>query len=40
MSMGAELPGLDAGAKARADFHNRLQKMQGAITAVADCRTR
>mgnify|MGYP001312265679 CR=1 FL=1 len=38
-AMGAELPGLDAGAKARADFHNRLQKMQGGITAVADCRT-
>ncbi|MGE2716032.1 crotonase/enoyl-CoA hydratase family protein [Mycolicibacterium litorale] len=38
-AMGAELPGLDAGAKSRADFHKRLQKMQGAITAVADCRT-
>ncbi|WP_193046824.1 crotonase/enoyl-CoA hydratase family protein [Mycolicibacterium baixiangningiae] len=39
VAMGAELPGLDAGAKSRADFHKRLQKMQGAITAVADSRT-
>jgi enoyl-CoA hydratase len=38
-AMGAELPGLDAGARPRADFHKRLQKMQGAISAVADCRT-
>lgn len=38
-AMGATLPGLDAGAKARADFHKTLQKMQGAITAVADART-
>ena len=26
-------------AKPRADFHTRLKTMQGAITAVADCRT-
>ncbi|ABK70451.1 crotonase/enoyl-CoA hydratase family protein [Mycolicibacterium smegmatis] len=38
-AMGASLPALDAGAKSRSDFHKRLQKMQGAITAVADCRT-
>lgn len=38
-AMGAMMPGLDAGAKARADFHTTLRKMQGAITAVADCRT-
>src|SRR6476620_8252030 len=38
-AMGAEMPGLDAGAGDRAAFHKRLQKMQGAITAVADCRT-
>lgn len=38
-AMGGELPGLDAGAKSRADFHKRLQKMQAAITAVADSRT-
>jgi enoyl-CoA hydratase len=38
-AMGAVLPGLDAGAKSRADFHKRLQTMQGAITAVADSRT-
>lgn len=38
-AMGATLPGLDAGAKARSDFHTTLRKMQGAITAVADCRT-
>lgn len=38
-AMGATLPGLDAGAKGRADFHKTLQKMQGAISAVADCRT-
>ena len=38
-AMGAELPGPDAGAKSRSDFHKRLQKMQGAISAVADCRT-
>lgn len=38
-AMGGELPGLDAGARSRADFHKRLQKMQGAISAVADCRT-
>jgi enoyl-CoA hydratase len=29
----------DALAKPRAEFHARLQKMQGSITAVADCRT-
>jgi enoyl-CoA hydratase len=38
-AMGATLPGLDAGAKARSEFHTKLQKMQGAITAVADART-
>ncbi|OBB61690.1 enoyl-CoA hydratase [Mycobacterium sp. 852013-51886_SCH5428379] len=39
MAMGAELPGLTAGAKDRAGFHRRLQQMQAAISAVADCRT-
>jgi enoyl-CoA hydratase len=38
-AMGGTLPGLDAGARSRADFHKTLQKMQGAISAVADCRT-
>lgn len=38
-AMGATLPGLDAGAKGRLDFHQKLTKMQGAINAVADCRT-
>ena len=38
-AMGGTLPGLDAGAKGRAEFHSTLTKMQGAITAVADCRT-
>ncbi|MBU8807776.1 crotonase/enoyl-CoA hydratase family protein [Mycolicibacterium goodii] len=38
-AMGATLPGLDSGAKGRAEFHKKLQEMQGAITAVADCRT-
>ncbi|MBU8828103.1 crotonase/enoyl-CoA hydratase family protein [Mycolicibacterium goodii] len=39
VAMGATLPGLDSGAKGRAEFHKKLQEMQGAITAVADCRT-
>lgn len=38
-AMGSTLPALDAGAKARSDFHTKLQKMQGAISAVADSRT-
>ncbi len=38
-AMGATLPGLDAGAKARADFHKTILTMQQAISAVADCRT-
>ena len=38
-AMGATLPGLDAGAKDRLGFHQKLVKMQGAISAVADCRT-
>lgn len=38
-AMGATLPALDAGAKARAEFHTKLQRMQAAITAVADART-
>ncbi|MBJ7466808.1 MAG: crotonase/enoyl-CoA hydratase family protein [Mycolicibacterium sp.] len=38
-AMGATLPGLDAGAKDRLGFHQKLLKMQGAISAVADCRT-
>ncbi|MCV7283561.1 crotonase/enoyl-CoA hydratase family protein [Mycolicibacterium flavescens] len=38
-AMGATLPGLDAGAKGRHGFHTTLLKMQGAINAVADCRT-
>lgn len=38
-AMGGTLPGLDAGARSRADFHKTLKKMQGAISAVADCRT-
>ncbi|KUI28330.1 enoyl-CoA hydratase [Mycobacterium sp. IS-1742] len=38
-AMGGTLPGLDAGARSRADFHKTLQTMQGAISAVADCRT-
>ncbi|CAM3769911.1 crotonase/enoyl-CoA hydratase family protein [Mycobacterium frederiksbergense] len=38
-AMGATLPGLDAGAKDRLGFHQKLIKMQGAISAVADCRT-
>ncbi len=38
-AMGATLPGLDAGAKARHDFHKTILTMQQAISAVADCRT-
>ncbi|UUO02310.1 crotonase/enoyl-CoA hydratase family protein [Mycolicibacterium novocastrense] len=38
-AMGGSMPGLDAGAKARLGFHRTLTKMQGAINAVADCRT-
>lgn len=38
-AMGAMMPGLDAGAKDRLGFHQKLTKMQGAINAVADCRT-
>lgn len=38
-AMGATMPGLDAGAKDRLGFHTKLLKMQGAISAVADCRT-
>ncbi|WP_395309495.1 crotonase/enoyl-CoA hydratase family protein [Mycobacterium sp. AMU20-3851] len=38
-AMGATLPGLDSGAKGRLDFHKKLSTMQGAINAVADCRT-
>lgn len=38
-AMGGSLPGLDSGAKQRLAFHSMLQKMQGAISAVADCRT-
>ena len=38
-AMGATLPGLDAGAKARADFHKTILTMQQAISSVADCRT-
>ncbi len=38
-AMGATLPGLDAGAKDRLGFHQKLTTMQGAISAVADCRT-
>lgn len=38
-AMGATMPGLDAGAKDRLGFHQKLIKMQGAISAVADCRT-
>ena len=39
VTMGASLPGLDSGAKGRLDFHKMIAKMQGAISAVADCRT-
>jgi len=39
VAMGGSLPGLDAGAKGRLDFHKKLTAMQGAISAVADCRT-
>jgi enoyl-CoA hydratase len=41
-AMGDTLSGMmaeGASAKPRAEFHARLRKMQGAITAVADCRT-
>ena len=38
-AMGATLPGLDAGAKARHEFHKTILTMQQAISAVADCRT-
>ncbi|MGV0603515.1 crotonase/enoyl-CoA hydratase family protein [Mycolicibacterium sp. XJ1904] len=38
-AMGATMPGRDAGAKGRLGFHTTLTKMQGAINAVADCRT-
>lgn len=38
-AMGATLPALDSGAKERLGFHQMLTKMQGAINAVADCRT-
>ena len=38
-AMGATMPGLEAGAKDRLEFHKKLTKMQGAINAVADCRT-
>jgi enoyl-CoA hydratase len=38
-AMGAMLPGLDAGAKVRTEFHTKLQRMQAAISAVADART-
>ncbi|MGW0160053.1 crotonase/enoyl-CoA hydratase family protein [Mycobacterium sp. NPDC003323] len=38
-AMGATMPGLDAGAKDRLGFHQKLTAMQGAINAVADCRT-
>ncbi|CAN7665092.1 crotonase/enoyl-CoA hydratase family protein [Mycolicibacterium frederiksbergense] len=38
-AMGATMPGLDAGAKDRLGFHQKLITMQGAISAVADCRT-
>ncbi|MFV9632569.1 crotonase/enoyl-CoA hydratase family protein [Mycobacterium neumannii] len=38
-AMGATMPGRDAGAKSRLGFHTTLTKMQGAINAVADCRT-
>lgn len=41
-AMGGSLAGVlaeGAGARPRAEFHQMLQRMQGAITAVADCRT-
>nr|WP_090341114.1 crotonase/enoyl-CoA hydratase family protein [Mycolicibacterium malmesburyense]CRL70848.1 enoyl-CoA hydratase [Mycolicibacterium malmesburyense] len=38
-AMGGSLPGLESGAKGRLEFHTTLQRMQGAINAVADCRT-
>ena len=38
-AMAGTMPGLGDGARARAEFHTKLQKMQGAITAVADSRT-
>ncbi|KUI22954.1 enoyl-CoA hydratase [Mycobacterium sp. GA-1285] len=39
VAMGGSLPGLESGAKGRLEFHTTLQRMQGAINAVADCRT-
>ncbi|AMO59085.1 enoyl-CoA hydratase [Mycolicibacterium phlei] len=38
-AMAGAMPGLDAGAKRRHEFHQTILKMQGAINAVADCRT-
>ena len=42
LAMGGSLSGVlaeGAGARPRADFHAMILRMQGAITAVADCRT-